>query len=76
MTTKNTLPIGFVAPVLSAIDDQPANVQERIWAAVDRGDVTFRVVDGAIEVSAGGETFCRLVCASVIPCAPSNGMAH
>lgn len=68
------LPIDFVAPVLSAIDDQPDNVRQRIWAAVDRGDVTFQVTDGAIEVAAGGETFCRLVCAGVIPCAPNNGI--
>jgi hypothetical protein len=73
-----TAPItAFVDPVLDALDQQAPNVRERLWAAIDRNDLTVATLpDGRIEFRAGGEAFLRLECVGVIPVASDNGQTH
>jgi hypothetical protein len=67
----------FTDPVLDALDEQAPAVRERLWAAIDRNDLTVAALpDGRIEFRAGGEAFLRLECIGTIPCPSDNGQTH
>jgi hypothetical protein len=73
----NTLPLGFIDPILVALDEQAPDVRDRLWAAIDRGNLTYRALpDGRIEFRAGGEAFLRMECVGVFPVAADAGQTH
>jgi hypothetical protein len=72
-----TTPAAFVGPVLDAIEAQPQVVQDWLWAAIDRGELTYSVLaDGRIQFSACGAAFLRLECVGVMPVTPDDGKTH
>ena len=77
--TNSTVPLSpdFVAPILDALDEQPPDVRDRLWQAIDSGDLTYAVLpDGRLRFSAGGEAFLIMECVGIFPVSPSDGNVH
>jgi hypothetical protein len=57
---------GLCPAIVDALDEQEPAVRDRLWRAIDAGDLSFLILeDGRIEFRAGGEAFLRLTCVSV-----------
>src|SRR5262245_35621134 len=55
-------------PILDALDEQPDNIREELWTAINAGQLSYkRLPDGRLEFSAGGRAFLRLESVGVMP---------